>query len=161
MLALASAGVAGVILSAICAMTVPRKAIKAAKIIRLRMKPHPIGPREFTTPAAKPRRPAGREGCHFDEKDDRSVNGSFFLIHPLVGPAKGRDREEMRLPRLPGRIALWLAKIPIENPAIDPRQLLQIRDRRALVDLVHGLADQAELDHRAIAGDEARVRGAA
>ncbi|GCC48855.1 hypothetical protein chiPu_0033194, partial [Chiloscyllium punctatum] len=31
----------------------------------------------------------------------------------------------------------------------------------ALVDLVHGLADQAEFDHRAVARDEARVRGAA
>ncbi len=34
-------------------------------------------------------------------------------------------------------------------------------DRHALVDGVHGRADQAELDHRAIVLDEARVRGAA
>ena len=52
-------------------------------------------------------------------------------------------------------------KIPVQHPAIDLRQLLQIGHRRALVDLVHGLADQAELDHRAIARDEARIRGAA
>ena len=47
------------------------------------------------------------------------------------------------------------------NALIDPRQRLEIGDRHALVDLVHGLADQAELDHRAVVLDEARVRGAA
>src|SRR5215475_4852773 len=52
-------------------------------------------------------------------------------------------------------------EIPLQHPAIDLRQLLQVCDRRALVDLMHGLADQSELDHRAIVRDEARIRGAA
>src|ERR1700750_2814041 len=54
-----------------------------------------------------------------------------------------------------------LPKISVEHAAVNLRQLLQVRDRRAFVDLVHGLAHQAELDHRAMAGDEARVGGAA
>jgi hypothetical protein len=52
-------------------------------------------------------------------------------------------------------------KIPLQYPAIDFRQFLKVGDRRALVDLVHGLAHQAELDHRTIARDKARIRGAA
>ena len=52
-------------------------------------------------------------------------------------------------------------EIPVQHAAIDRGELFQIGHRRALVDLVHGLADQAEFDHRAIIRDEARVRGAA
>src|SRR5580692_8310048 len=55
----------------------------------------------------------------------------------------------------------YLPEIPVQNPAVNLRQLLEISDRRALVDLVHGLADQAELDHGAVVGDEAGIRGAA
>src|SRR6516162_10621314 len=54
-----------------------------------------------------------------------------------------------------------LAEIPIQDPAIDFRQLLDIRHRGALVDLMHGLTEQAEFDHRTIACDETRVRCAA
>src|SRR5258708_4148248 len=68
--------------------------------------------------------------------------------HPSPLPAKSGAREK-------------LPEISLQHAAINFCQLLQIRHRRALVDLVHGLADQAELDHRAIARDEARVRGAA
>src|SRR5467141_1241630 len=60
-----------------------------------------------------------------------------------------------------GGVSSTLRKIPLQHAAIDLRQFLQIGHRRALVDLVHGLADQAEFDNRAIARDEARVRGAA
>src|ERR1700716_2005079 len=52
---LASAGVAA-ILSAICAMIVPRPTMNAAKIIMLRITPHSIrGTCNITTSAAKPR----------------------------------------------------------------------------------------------------------
>src|SRR3569623_20380 len=51
--------------------------------------------------------------------------------------------------------------IAIQYAAIDFRQRLNVGDRRALVDLVHGLADEAELEHWAIIDDEARVRRAA
>jgi hypothetical protein len=52
-------------------------------------------------------------------------------------------------------------KIPLQYPAVDPGQFLKIGDRRALVDLVHGLADQAELDHGTITRYKACIRGAA
>ncbi len=48
-------------------------------------------------------------------------------------------------------------EIPLQYPAIDLGQPLQIGDSGAFVDLVHGLADQAELDHRAVARDEACI----
>src|SRR6516225_11589887 len=54
-----------------------------------------------------------------------------------------------------------LAEIPIQDPAIDFRQLLDIRHRGALIDLMHGLTEQAEFDHWTIACDETRVRCAA
>ncbi len=53
------------------------------------------------------------------------------------------------------------SEIPIQHAAINPRELFKIRHRRAFIDLMHGLADQAEFDHRAIARNETRVRGAA
>ena len=46
-------------------------------------------------------------------------------------------------------------------PPIDRRQRDEVGDRRAFVDLMHGLPDQAEFEHRAIILDEARVRRAA
>src|SRR6266850_641525 len=52
-------------------------------------------------------------------------------------------------------------EIAIQHAAIDPGQLFQIGNWRALVDLVHGLANQTELDHRTIAGDKPRIGGAA
>ena len=44
---------------------------------------------------------------------------------------------------------------------VDPGQALDVGDRHVLVGLVHGGADQAELDHRAVGREEARVGGAA
>jgi len=52
-------------------------------------------------------------------------------------------------------------KINLQNAAIDFRQPFEIGDRHPLVDLMHGLAHQAELDDRAVGSYEARVRGAA
>src|SRR6516162_5412294 len=54
-----------------------------------------------------------------------------------------------------------LAEIPIQDPAIDFLKLLNIRHRGALIDLMHGLTEQAEFDHRTIACDETRIRCAA
>ena len=53
------------------------------------------------------------------------------------------------------------AKNRRRKPLIDPGQPLDVGDRHMLVRLVHGGADQAELDHGAIAREEARVRRAA
>src|SRR5271167_4136615 len=76
----AAAGVAdagaGVILSAICAMKVPSPIMIAAKIIMLRMTPHPIrGTADMIMPAGKLRPTVPGAGCNFGEKDERSVNG--------------------------------------------------------------------------------------
>src|SRR5215470_4380617 len=49
------------------------------------------------------------------------------------------------------------AKISRQNPDIDRGEPVEIRYRGALVDLVRGTPDQPELDHGAIALDEARV----
>src|SRR5437868_1635204 len=49
----------------------------------------------------------------------------------------------------------------IQREPINFRQPLEVAQRHALVDRVHGLPDEAELDHRAILRDEARVGGAA
>src|SRR5262249_8631069 len=57
----------------------------------------------------------------------------------------------------------WMASSErsIEDRAIDRRQGCEIGDGGALVDLMHGLPDQAELEHRAIVLDESGIRGAA
>ncbi len=52
-------------------------------------------------------------------------------------------------------------EIPLQNVPVDRGQRHEIGGRDVLVDLVHLLAQQAELDHRAIILDEARVRRAA
>src|SRR5476649_2531858 len=52
-------------------------------------------------------------------------------------------------------------EITVEHRLEDARQHLEVGDRTLLVDLVHALADQAELEHRAVVADEARVGGAA
>src|ERR1700730_4727392 len=75
--AVAEAG-AGDILSAICAMKVPRPARMAAVIKMLRMTPHTPGSstRDLTMPAAILRRSSAGRGRHFGEKDERRVNAS-------------------------------------------------------------------------------------
>src|SRR6476661_6482326 len=78
---------------------------------------------------------------------------------PLTRPPKSELRWSQ--PHKSGRGRRTSPKIAVQDAAINSCQLLQIGDRRALVDLVHGLADQAKLDHRTIARDKARVRGAA
>src|SRR5947209_16219175 len=73
---LACAGVAAVIFSAICAIMLPRPAINAAKIIRLRIYGTLDETCDNTTSTANPRLPAALERRHFDEKDERSVNAA-------------------------------------------------------------------------------------
>src|SRR3954451_382116 len=52
-------------------------------------------------------------------------------------------------------------EVTLQHATVNLRQLLQIGNRRTFVDLVHGLADQPELDHRTVMRDEARIRGPA
>src|SRR5712672_396487 len=52
-------------------------------------------------------------------------------------------------------------EIAVQHAAIDLGQPFQVGNRRAFIDLVHGLADQTELDHRTIACDKPRIGGAA
>ena len=53
------------------------------------------------------------------------------------------------------------AEEPVEKAAVDRGQPRDVGELDPLVDLVHRLADEAELGDRAIGVDEARVRGAA
>ena len=74
---LASAGVA-VILSAICAMMVPRPIMKAAKIIIIRITPHSIrGTRNITTSAAKPRPIAASKPTIFAKRMSEALTEAF------------------------------------------------------------------------------------
>src|SRR5215510_9389144 len=52
-------------------------------------------------------------------------------------------------------------KISVDDLAINFGQFLQITNRHALVDLMHRLTDQTELDHGAMMRDESSVRRAA
>src|SRR4030095_16388247 len=49
-------------------------------------------------------------------------------------------------------------EVAVEHRFVDARQRLEIGDRALLVDLVHGLPDQSELEYRAVWPDEPRVR---
>src|SRR3984957_10996048 len=81
--------------------------------------------------------------------------------HPRVG-MRGESPSPQPSPRKRGaREQSTSPKIPVQHAAINFRQLFQVGNRRTLVDGVHGLADQAELDDRTIASDKAGVRGAA
>ncbi len=74
---LASAGVPAVILSAICAMKVPRPTMKAAKIIRLRITPHSTGePGDITTPATKPRLTAAAKAAILAKRMSEVLTGA-------------------------------------------------------------------------------------
>jgi hypothetical protein len=46
---------------------------------------------------------------------------------------------------------------PFQHALVNVRQRVQMRDVHMLIDLVHGLANKAELDHRAIVLDETGV----
>src|SRR3954465_9541377 len=84
---------AELILSAICAMNVPSPIMMAAKIIMLRITPLGARKLDFTTRRACPRAKPGTERCHFDEKDERTVNAVISQRlqkpHP-EGPRSGR-----------------------------------------------------------------------
>src|SRR4051812_39906151 len=45
----------------------------------------------------------------------------------------------------------------LEKAAVDRRQAADVGDRGALVHLVHRAADEAELDHRRVVVDKARI----
>src|SRR5580704_17495715 len=62
-------------------------------------------------------------------------------------------------PRAAGRGKDDSPKLLLDDPPVHRRQRDQIGERRAFVDAVHGLPDQAEFQHRAIILDEARIRG--
>jgi len=51
-----------------------------------------------------------------------------------------------------------LGKIPLNYPPIHRRQRDEVGDRRTFIDLVHGLSDQAEFQHRTIILDKARIQ---
>src|SRR6516162_7506513 len=71
----------GVILSAICAITVPRPIKIAAKTNMLRIASHPIsGFADHIMPAWKVRPTMPGEASDFAEKDERSVNGQLDLF---------------------------------------------------------------------------------
>src|SRR5581483_1447948 len=85
--ALTAVAVAGVILSAICAMKTPRPPITAAVITMLRMTPlysQNASP-DFTTSAATSRSNLAGRGRHFREKDERSVNTAASPLPVLHG----------------------------------------------------------------------------
>src|SRR6516162_1819893 len=76
---------AELILSAICAMNVPRPIMMAAKITMLRMTPLTNRKLDLTTPSALPRAMLWPERRHFAEKDERTVNAP--LPFARAGPA--------------------------------------------------------------------------
>ena len=55
---------------------------------------------------------------------------------------------------------LWASKIFLQHHAVYLAEGGDIGAGDVFVDLMHGLADQAELRHRAMVLDETRVRGA-
>src|ERR1700692_2186072 len=52
-------------------------------------------------------------------------------------------------------------KIALDDAPVDRGQRDEVFNRRALVDLMHGLADQPEFEHRAVILNKARVGCAA
>src|SRR5580704_3992655 len=93
---------------------------------------------------------------------------------PATAPPAARSRRRMgfiwcgwsieacvSLSPLAGRGEDDSPEILLDDPPIHRGERDQIGDRGAFVDAVHGLADQAEFQHRAIILDEACVRGAA
>src|SRR5947209_12165266 len=80
---------------------------------------------------------------------------------PATAPLAGRSRRPTDFIWCGWIIKLRSREITLEYPAINPGQPFQIRQRHAFIDLMHGLADQPEFDHRTIMRDEACVGRAA
>src|SRR5215213_10277586 len=82
-------------------------------------------------------------------------------------PAKPASGSVLNLPRMihfqkpSSQLSGSCAEIALQNVPVDRRERDEIGGRDVLVGLVHLLAEEAELDHRAIILDETRVRGAA
>src|SRR5713226_1466770 len=90
-----------------------------------------------------------------------------IVLSNCNGAARSRCRNPSA-PCVPRAISLILStigplarEVAVEHRFVDARQRLEVGDRTLLVDLVHGLADQAEFQHRAVAADEACVGRAA
>src|SRR5579871_2685646 len=97
--------VGSVIFSAICAMKVPRPAMMAAAIKILRITPRSLKltlAADFIMPA-ETRPPNGaRQGAHFGEKDERSVNATTVIrgLDPRIHPVR---KKPCSLDGLPGQ----------------------------------------------------------
>src|ERR1700738_2425774 len=85
----------GVILSAICAMKVPRPTMMAAKIMMLRITPHSIRGRQYDHASRKTANTGRTSGCYFDEKDERSVNGGTSSPSPREELGDGANRNQV------------------------------------------------------------------
>ena len=102
----------------------------------------------------------------------RSMVGSLVMVgegkwsaDDLRQGARRARPHRLRPGRAAGR-ALFdegglLAEILVDDLPVNRRQRAQVGDRHALVDLMHGLPDQAEFHHRAISRDETRIGRAA
>ena len=98
------------------------------------------------------RRQAGQERLRACRRTARGRRPGRARARTMPSRMLPRVGAGPRRPLMPGTPRGWRDR---------SRQVAQFGDRHALVGLVHGGADQAELRHRAVARDEARVGGAA
>src|SRR3954452_12176321 len=86
-------------------MIVPRAIMTAAKIMRLRIYATPDQTSNIIMSAAKPRLGAHGKGGHFDEKDERRVNGCCGRLlqvdppEPTVGSLAGSAKWNAQAPK--------------------------------------------------------------
>ena len=98
-------------------------------------------------------RPGRRRTISRSRRRDRSNSAM-----PRVSP-RARSHAAWTERAISGQVGISAAKNRPQEPLIDPGQPLDVGDGHVLVGLVHGGADQAELDHRAVgAGRSARRR---
>src|ERR1700738_4595328 len=118
----ASAGVA-VILSAICAMMVPRPTMNAARIIMLRITPHSIrGTCNITTSAARPRLTAAAKAAILTKRMSEVLTGTSLPLPVLYGERS--DCEAIRVSEaVRSLLSLEFAgrRAPL-TPALSPRE---------------------------------------
>src|SRR5208282_4839740 len=79
----------------------------------------------------------------------------------LPGFKQLRNRELSYPPEIIELPAGIPRKIELQYIAIDFREIFDVLEAGALIELIGALADQAELRHRAIGLDETRIRGSA
>ena len=125
------------------------------------------------------RRRSRRRALSFLHRQVRSMVGSLVEVglgrwSPPISRRRWRPPTAAAAGRLRPACGLYLARVDYaaayerrrqrskaRAPRVDARQRLEIVDGDALVDRVHGGADEAEFDHRAGVLDEARVGRAA